>query len=382
MKTDFLNELTDLQTKIESCKTFDEKLNEWAQFAVEYCNNVAKNQIDRTFYAFQSKPIENPEVLILGLNPHGKADYQSQVKSDKWGLKEYGEMIPKVFIQQNPCYTGGKYAEKDWKILKNLEKTIEVEYDLRNLFDKRVYMNILYFNSNNFSEFQETFKEHWKEVYENCICLSSLLIFDIIKPNKILCLGIESCFEPLIKELPKPLIKVVKKIIIKDSLHKYTKDDDCVIYGMTHPSAPKKSDMFRADIGWHLYADCFDKPIFESLEKKLQTIEIILSKIAEKYTLELDLDISKLNNKFGFFKFYRQNETEVSFYFEFQKPFYSDLYYGVNNITRKLPKYFKSAKNCNSLYANWMTLSEEFNQEDFERYFDDLVKNFIQDFSK
>ena len=211
MKADFQEKLNNLGLEIKSCKTFDDKLFKWAQFAVSYCNNVANQQVDRAYYAFQSKPKENPEVLILGLNPHGKDNYHSQVDNERWGLKESGEMIPKVFIQQNQWYIGGKYEDTKWNILKNLEKTIDVQEDFHHLFDNMVYMNILYFNSWNFEEFTKSFNEHWKEVYENCIGLSSLLIFEIIKPKKILCLGIDNCFKPLIKVLPKKLIKGKEK---------------------------------------------------------------------------------------------------------------------------------------------------------------------------
>jgi hypothetical protein len=369
MKNDFQIKLDNLLIEIEACNTFDDKLFKWAEFAVSYCNKVAKTQVDRAFYAFQSKPIKSPEVLILGLNPYGNCNYQSQVGNEKWELKESNEMIPAVFIQQNQWYTGGKYADKKWNILEKLNKTIEVQPEFHLLFENMVYMNILYFNSIDFSEFKRCSK-NWKEVYENCIALSSLLIFEIIKPKKILCLGIENCFIPLIVGKPE---EIIRKALYKFEMNGYK------IYGMTHPSA-RTSNLLREQIGWHLYADWFEKPIFESLGKKLQIIGIILSKIATKYNLELNLDINKLNNQFGFFKFYHKNVTDVSFYFEFQKPFLSDLWYGVNYPNKKLFKFKNSATICESPYTNWMTLSEGFNHEDFERYFDNLVKKFIQNY--
>ena len=41
-------------------KTFEQKLQMWAEEVVPYCNDTARTKINRAFYAFQSAPKENP----------------------------------------------------------------------------------------------------------------------------------------------------------------------------------------------------------------------------------------------------------------------------------------------------------------------------------
>lgn len=364
-------ELEILNKEIELCETYNEKFKKWAEFTVDYCNGVARDKIDRCFYAFQSEPKETPEVLILGLNPHGKDNYESMYIKDEngWGLKKEERMTTEVFMHQNPWYVGGRMADKkkEWNILNKMNKTIHVNKEFSKLFDNMVYMNVLYFNSNNFREFQTSFPNHWKEVYENCIELSKILISKIIKPKKIICLGIDNCFKPFIgNEQFEPLIE--------GDLVKLKKDEFC-IYGMTHPSAPGISNIRRENIGWHIYADWFNKPIFTSMSKKVSSIKSILTEIAIKQKLELYFDEKQLANRFGFFKFIPQNENDISLLFEFQKSFYSDLMYGIyenRNFTN-------GAKKCVSPYDNWFELEENFNQEDFKNYFEKKIETLLQE---
>jgi len=369
MKNEFQEKFDSLRLYIKTCKTYNEKLNKWAQFTVEYCHDIAINKIDRSFFAFQSDPkVENPEIIILGLNPQNTYSYKSQYENEGWGLTELQKMTPDVFLQQNPWYIGGHKAVigKEWNILKNLNKTIVVQKDLSLLFDKMIYMNILYFNSTDFSEFKSSFKEHWKEVYENNVQLSALLIFEIIKPKRILCLGIDNCFRSFIGNSPT-------EEIIKGSLYK-CKKNGYDVYGMTHPSA-RKSNISRENIGWHLYAEWFNKQIFNSTENKISTIKNILSEIAEKYQLQLDFDRNKLANQYGVFNFKPYKEQNISFSFEFQKSFYSDLRYELRKI-----KFLVEAKKCVPPYDDWMILDENFDHEDFKNYFDGIVKTLTKNY--
>ncbi len=364
MKHNFNEELEILKVEILKSKSFEEKLTKWADHTVKYCHNIAEKK-DRSFYAFQSEPKENPEVLILGLNPGGNFSYQSMYdhKTDGWGLNKSGKMITEVFIHQNPGYKGGRLEDpkKEWNILGNMNKTINVNNEFRQLFDNMVYMNILYFNSTDFNEFKDHFKEIWQEVYENCIQLSTLLITEIIKPKRIICLGIDNCFKRFIGNSQS-------EELIKGSLYKSVKND-FEIYGMTHPSA-RTSNMSRENIGWHLYADWFNKPFKNSMTNKLLKIKSILTEIAKKYNLKLDFDENKLSQKYGSFKFWPQNENEISLCFEFQKSFYSDLMFELCNN-----KGFQNkAKKCITPYDNWMLLDENFKQEDFKNYFENEIK--------
>jgi hypothetical protein len=169
-------------------------------------------------------------------------------------------MTSDVLIHQNPWYIGGQQAksEKEWNILRNLNKTINVHNDLRHLFDNMVYMNILYFNSTDLVEFKKSFHSDWKEVFENCIRLSSLLIYEIIKPKRIICLGINNCYKSFIGNLPN--VELLNRSLYK------CENKGIDIYGITHPPA-RKSNIERELIGWHLYADWYSKPIINNSQE-------------------------------------------------------------------------------------------------------------------
>lgn len=372
MKMNFKEKLQILTNEINNCNTFNEKLKKWADFTVKYCHNIALIT-DRSFYAFQSEPKENPEVLILGLNPGGNFSYQSMYdhKTDGWGLNKSRKMITEVFIHQNPGYKGGRLEDpiKEWNILNNMNKTINVNNEFRQLFDNMVYMNILYFNSTDFNEFKDHFKELWQEVYENCIQLSTLLITEIIKPKRIICLGIDNCYKRFIGNAQS-------EELIKGSLYKSLKND-FKIYGMTHPSA-RTSNFSRENIGWHLYADWFNKPIEISITKKVSSIFSILSELALKYNLILEYNDMLLSKRFGSFKFYPQNEKLVYFLFEFQKSFYSDLMFGLY----KNKSFINKAEKCRPPFDNWMNLDENFSHEDLKNYFEKEIGILLQNYDR
>jgi hypothetical protein len=360
----FCEQLEVLRFEIHSLITFEQKLKKWAEFTVNYCDKVARTKIDRSFYAFQSKPRFNPEVLLLGLNPHENNPYTSQLSNAKWGL--VNGMTPEVFIQQNPWYTGGKQAadNKDWPIIKRYKKIISVHTDLSQQLDNMVYMNILYFNSIDFKEFKTSFPNDWKEVFDNCIQLTRLAIFDIIKPKKIVCFGKGNCFNSF---TDKTTPKITIGPIIKGKVN------ETVVYGFTHPSA-RISDVERLNIGMHLYADWFNKPVSDFMAAKLTKIKKILSEIAVKQKLELEFDSINLKQRFGKFYFYKPGGNNYSICFEFQRAYFSDLRFELHN-----GKFKNVAKKCKTPFANWLTLEDEFEHEDFKEYFhheiSSLVKN-------
>jgi hypothetical protein len=124
------------------------KLKTWAEDAVEYCHSLATDsdkdkRIDKTFYAFQSEPILNPEVLILAINPAGDSTYAAQYTNEKvWGISKEGRMTPEVFMTQNPKW----HNHKDWPIWANFEKVFHTDR-LKSILDKEnfVYMWLFWF---------------------------------------------------------------------------------------------------------------------------------------------------------------------------------------------------------------------------------------------
>lgn len=146
---------------------------------------------------------------------------------------------------------------------------------------------------------------------------------------------------------------------------------------MTHPSA-RESNFYFENIGWHLYTDLFKKPILNSITKKISEIKSILTEIAEQNKLNLDFKETQLASRFGCFKFLHQNETEIPILFEFQKSFYGDLRFGLH----KNKKYINGAKECCSPFDNWITLEDDFDRENFKKYFDDEIKALLPELLK
>jgi len=226
-------------------KNFEGKLKMWAKEVVEYYHSMAiEGKIDRTFYAFQSEPKEKPECLILGFNPYGECSYADQYKNEKWEIPN--GMTPEVFIHQNPWYYGGKhYDEKEkWNILNKFDVMLATNTNLKELMSDMVYMNILYFNSKDFSEFKSKFPKYWKEAYTKSIDYTKFLIQNIIKPKIVICLGIDNCFKKFI-----PANSEVKNILPKypNAAHK-TIINGIPVYGIIHPSYRMTNEL-REEIG-------------------------------------------------------------------------------------------------------------------------------------
>jgi len=366
MNNDVLNEVS---TEVAKCSGFDEKLYKWAELTVKYCHGLNMDKemkIDRAFYAFQSKPKEEPKVLILGLNPRGMDNYESQYNNERWGLKLNQGMTPEVFVQQNQWYYGGKEyrtEKKEWNILKNLRKTSSAHSKLHDLFREEniVYMNILYFNSEDFNEFKKCSGSHWKEIFDTCVELSKILIHEILKPKKILCLGIDNCYKSFTTNSNSEVL--IPGVLLK------TKLNNLFVYGMTHPSA-RISDERRRLIGRYLYADWFNVPVGEERESTLMKISEIFQDIALSNGLKYEG--RKLNDtKYAAFDFQLAN-SEKSLKFEFQYSFYSDLRYELylNN------KWAVDAIKCKHQYNDWINVFDNFDKASFKEYFEGIVKSY------
>ena len=219
-------------------KSFEEKLQMWAEEVVPYCDEIARTKVKRTFYVFQSTPKESPKVLLLGLNPGRDFPYEAQCKNEKWNIPN--GMTVEAFIKTNPY----DKEQDTWTILRGLKKTKKVHPLLQSEFEDMVYMNLLYFNSINFDKFQRSFREDWKEVFDNCVGFSKFLITEIIKPEKIVCLGAH-CFPQFIGKDTKYQNGV-----------KTASSNGIPVYGIPHPSA-RLSDETRKMIGKELAKQWF-----------------------------------------------------------------------------------------------------------------------------
>ena len=253
--------------------SFTQKLQIWAKEAIKYCHPIAET-LDRAFYAFQSEPVESPELLLLGLNPGGDFNYGNV-------------MFSEAFLQQNPWYFGGhNYDPKaQWNILNKLQVTKSVTPELDKLFNDMVYMNLLYFNSIDFSEFISHAKSkniNGQEVFDKCSQLTKELIFNIIKPKRIICFSIDNCFNRLNSE------NATVSEIIPRLLH-YTTIQGIKTYGIRHPSA-RYSNLDRQRTGYYLSHEIFKTEIPATLPTLAPQY---IKKITKEQLAELRLYLQK-----------------------------------------------------------------------------------------
>lgn len=227
------------QKNINNMTDFNEKLTEWSNKVVNYCHEIAINpnyDMDLTFYAFQSTPKENPELLILGINPKGEFTYADLYSNPIWGLADSKRMTSEVFVQENPFF----HKHHTWVLWKNLSKSF-LNSSMNTILTDSMYMNFVYFNTPNIDALLR--KKHGKEVFNKCRDFSLELITDIVKPKQILCLGTLGCYDKLPITNKECLLKQSKRLLLKGKL------SNIPVYGIPHPSGSITSDHNRNRIG-------------------------------------------------------------------------------------------------------------------------------------
>jgi hypothetical protein len=170
-------------------KNFNGKLNEWAEKAATLCHEIATSndpalRVDKYFYAFQSPPKERPEALILGINPSEDSGFDFSYSGCGQGLQSDIERMKKG----NPHWN----TEATWAIWTKLKKHFASD-DLKALLENSVYMNEVYFNSRNLQALYDAFPGSVRAI-RVCCELTQEVVFDVIRPKKILCLGVSECF--------------------------------------------------------------------------------------------------------------------------------------------------------------------------------------------
>lgn len=205
-------------------KLFEKKLQEWSKKACRYCYElVESNKIDLYFYAFQSQPKFNPDILILGLNPGEEYGFPKDKYSNF-------EDTLQMFSKGNPCFE----KRDDWHIWQGLKRIFSYAKH-QEILDKEglfMYMNLLYFNTRKFDTFKEKYDPHG-EVFKQCSEFTSELLSDIIKPKRIICLSIKECYDRLHTEktivyIPSYLVRGVWNGI--------------PVYGIRHTSYGNKAE--------------------------------------------------------------------------------------------------------------------------------------------
>jgi hypothetical protein len=203
--------------------SFNEKLGRWAEKSARLCREIALSddpakQVDKWFYAFQSPPREAPGLLILGFNPAEDFPYSS-------GSQDLQADIERM-KNENPCWGN----RDSWLIWKNLKKYFASD-GLKALLEESVYMNEVYFNSANEASLSSL--AGGVQAIRVCRELTQEVIFDIIRPEKILCLGVSSRFDSIGKATNYQVLGTYgasKKLLIKKICR------ETPVYAIPHPS--------------------------------------------------------------------------------------------------------------------------------------------------
>ncbi|WP_299581680.1 hypothetical protein [uncultured Sunxiuqinia sp.] len=220
---------------------FKANILEWSRNVVAYCHEVAMTpeyDMDLSFYAFQSLPKEQPELLILGINPAEQFSYADQYENPVWHLTEAKQMTPEVLLAGNPFY----HEHKNWTIWKNLQKSF-AQQEMQQILEESMYMNFVYFNSPNIEDLLN--RRYGATAFKKCAEFSLGLITRIVKPKNILCLGTAGCFDylPITSNGDSCLLRDSRRLLLKGKL------DDIKAFGIPHPSGAHLADKKRVQIG-------------------------------------------------------------------------------------------------------------------------------------
>jgi len=161
-------------------------LQDWAKKVINLVTPYAQqNKYNKTFYPLQSPIAENPDVLILGLNPKGNFNYSDQAYNPIWEF-ENGIMTVERLLNGNPTYVE---EHENWKIIKGLRKIHVLDRAIKE--EKYVYANYFYLNTDTFDEVYEQ-----EDALDICKELTYDLI-NILSPRLIVILGTADGFDKL-----------------------------------------------------------------------------------------------------------------------------------------------------------------------------------------
>jgi len=264
MKT-FNDRLQLLREEITGSTDYNSKFNIWADTAANICHDIATSsdtsiQVDRFFYAFQSPPVESPKFLIIAFNPADSYETTYEV-----GCKNITRNYERITGNQlkEPNMSWNKHHT--WRIWQNIMKSF-VSTEMNGLLDSFVYMNMVYFGSKTV----DTFNKNSGALLAKQVCteLTNILVFEIFKPQIILCLGIES-FAGIGNGFEQTQINISP---INDKV-KSKQVNQTLVVGIPHSSGARNgSDELRVNIGEALHDLIFRTPI--TLANRVKSIQM------------------------------------------------------------------------------------------------------------
>lgn len=270
MNNMFNERLQLLREEIIASPDYDSKLDIWANTAANICHDIATSKeefikVDRFFYAFQSPPIESPKFLIIAFNPADgfETTYEVGCKNENRNFKRItgNEM-------KEPNMSWSKHHT--WRIWQNLKKSF-VSNELNGLLNSFVYLNMVYFGSSTVKSFNKNSGAQLAK--QVCTELTNILVFEIFKPQVILCLGVDS-FAGISNGIEQ--IQVNNSPINDNVKSKYV--NQTLVVGVPHSSGARNgSDELRVNIGEALHDLIFSTPItsvnrVNSLQMKFDNI--------------------------------------------------------------------------------------------------------------
>ena len=177
----------------------ENELLEWAARTAEAYHSLAVDpshqDCNRAFYTQSDLRglTAPPELLILTINPYGKAGYKGrdgfpgQLDNDgwqAWGL--HGRMTGDVLIKGNPSF-GTRESWRMWRRLRNILGRGGVDYLLDDA-SRLVCTELIFFNTPNAKQIP-------KAAY--ALVPHTVELIDILRPKRILCVGAATCLPSL-----------------------------------------------------------------------------------------------------------------------------------------------------------------------------------------
>lgn len=254
MMNSFNDRLQLLREEITASPDYNSKFNIWADTAANICHDIATSsntsiKVDRFFYAFQSPPVESPKFLIIAFNPADgfETTYEVGCKNKN---RNYERITGNELKEPNMSWNN----HHTWRIWQNLKKTL-ISTELNGLLDLFVYMNMVYFGSRTVNSFNKNSGAQLAK--QVCIELTNILVFEIFKPQIILCLGIDS-FSGIGHGFEQTQVMISH---INDKVKsKYV--NQTLVVGIPHSSGARNgSDELRINIGEALHDLIFRTPI-------------------------------------------------------------------------------------------------------------------------
>lgn len=165
------------------------KREKWLEEVADGCHDLAiKHFGNPDFYVFQSNSnIENPKLLLIGANPGNFQSYEDRIEI----LKKEKNKVRRT--SEDLGYNSNQFIDNEdnpqWKINKPILKMF-TEKEARKVLEDSVIMNVVYFNTRKVNDLKNF--QNGKEMINFCIEKTNEFIYEILKPQNILFLGVDA----------------------------------------------------------------------------------------------------------------------------------------------------------------------------------------------